>query len=241
MLKKSDQISSETLNKLGDEYFTNPVIRGIIGLIQLAPPVSAFDEAANASWQRAKERKQKADEKRKRTLLKELYEGRQELTEELIQQEDFLFAIEAVARASLRARRDEKIHLFARLLLNACQDDNLGSDAFDEYLNILDSLTIRELKVLKLFKIHQENFTADYLNNPQVDKQPYWEAFSKEAEKQLNIPKEHLTSILASTSRTGLFELYPVGSLSGRGVFGSGQTTPRFEDFKKWIREKSSE
>ena len=62
--------------------------------------------------------------------------------------------------------------------------------------------------------------------------------FASEAEEQLGIQKEYLSSVLAGTARTGLFELYPVGSLVGMRQLGNGKTTPRFEDFKKWIREQ---
>ncbi|MBA3868788.1 MAG: hypothetical protein H0X30_06515 [Anaerolineae bacterium] len=174
--------------------------------------------------------------KRQEILFDELAKGEQYLSEEIIKKEEFIQAFILIHRGAIRTRRIEKIQRFARILLTGIQSDNLESDDLEEFINILDGLSNRELKLLKLLKKWEDRFplqvtTENHKLQYQFPK--YWNDFETEAENQLGIKATDLPAKLASTTRTGLYNtsLGPIYGLQP----GQGLLTPRFSEFIRWI------
>lgn len=228
-MSKDISIHRTRFDELGDWYTDNPLMRSLVALAGIIPPVSVLDAAVVARWEQAQK-------ERFKKLLDELNKGRKYLTEELIQQEDFLYAYVSVARASILTRRKDKIRLFARLLTNACQRNRLGSFEFKENLQILDDLSYHELELLLLFKKHEERLSEvikTRLGDSRDSRKAQWNAFAEEAEKKLSIPRANLRAALSRTARTGLFEL--VIGFAAEDTLGHGHTTSRFDEFLDWI------
>jgi hypothetical protein len=220
------------LDALGNLYVDEPVIRALVALAGVFPPVSALDALVVAQWEKAKK-------DRFKILLDELSKGEKYLTEEIIQQEDFLYAFVSVARASILTRQREKIHLFARLLTNACERKKLGSDEFDESLDILSELSTRELKLLLLFKKHKDRLKARTKEQPGDHRKSQWNALAEDGERELAIPREQLSSTLSRLERTGLYQTIPGSTFASNETLGSGNTTPKLIEFLQWILDEN--
>jgi hypothetical protein len=171
-----------------------------------------------------------------RTLLDELSSGDKELTPELIDSEEFLHAFFCVTKASLDSRREEKIRLFGRLLLYAAKTNMLHTDMLEEFVSILDDLSIREFQILRI--LHNYENTAEREEN-QNDLQfatSFWGDFEELVNKELGVNKNELPSMLVRLNRTGLYETFTGSFLGYRG--DKGKTTFLFEKFIQWIKLK---
>ena len=73
-------------------------------------------------------------------LMDELSKGEKELTSEIIESEDFVYNFLCVSKAAVNTRKNEKIEMLARLLLNSSIMETPNLDKFDEFLSILDDL-----------------------------------------------------------------------------------------------------
>lgn len=132
------------LQRIADAYEGSPIVRALVQVV-MAPIPYGIGSAIGAALTSAIENMR---EERLRTFFDELAKGTRHLTEELIQEEDFLHAYFSTLKAAMNTRRREKIRLFARMLSNASQERRLGSDIFEEFLGILDDLSVRELQIL---------------------------------------------------------------------------------------------
>lgn len=179
--------------------------------------------------------------RRLRKLCDSISGGWHDLPPNLIEQESFLHAWFSISRAALRQRHDEKIERFAWLLLNGARYGLLYEDAFDEYINILEDLSLRELHLLILRQESEQNFmVSGTRSNPDDDPDTAFRRdgmteFVERAERQLGIPPDQLGPILVRIQRTGLYRLANVyGDNDGR----SGMLTPLFDEFVQWIGQK---
>jgi hypothetical protein len=218
---------------LGDFYADNPLMRALVALAGLIPVASVVDAAVVAQWEKAKK-------ERFRILLDKLSQDEEHLTEELIQQEDFIYAFISVARSSILTRQREKIRLFAQLLTNACRRKKLDSDEFEENLKILDELSLRELKLLLLFKKHEDRLSERAQKQTGDHRRSQWDALANDAESELGISREHLSSTLSRLARTGLYEPLQGVTFASNDTLGSGNTTPKFIEFLKWILDEDT-
>ncbi|MDF1513485.1 MAG: hypothetical protein P1S60_06715 [Anaerolineae bacterium] len=183
-----------------DWYADDPIIRALAALLGSIPGVGILSSPLDAAIVAAAK---KAKSERLRTLIDGLMQNKEYLTEELIQQEEFIYAFMAVARASVLAKRREKIHLFAQLLINACKWNKLNSDDFDEYLQILEELSVRELLLLRLYQKHEERLKERVKTESGGDyRKSQWNALADEAEAELGIPRDQLSATLSRLART---------------------------------------
>ena len=234
-MNKNDnkQIEKPIFDKAGDFITENPIMRALISLAGLVPVVSALDAAVVAQWEKSKQ-------ERFKKLLEELKRGEKYLTEELIQQEDFIYGFVSVTKASINTRRKEKIELFANVLKNACRWKELDSHDFEDNLSVLDEISLQELKLLALFNKHEEILAKKNKNKSDSNnRKDQWKEFIREAEKQLGLPKKYIKSSLSRLARTGLYEL--ALGIVGPNTLGSGYTTEKFDDFIEWIQDEESE
>lgn len=233
----------EILDSLLDAYNNDPVLRALIRLIMSPIPYgigSAIDSALTAKINRIRKRRLK-------TFFDELQLGKRKLDEELIQREEFLYSYFATLKASINQNREQKIRLFARLLRNAVSFDKLGTDEFDEFLSILDDLSLRELQVL--FSLHEIETAhpANLINKsgiPEYENEyhragRYWDKFEKKIWEECSIDAQHLRSMLTRLNRTGLYESFVGGAIGYTGRQGS--VTPLFHDFCDWLELKSAD
>jgi len=152
-----------------ERYEGNRVIRG---LIQLVP--FGLGSAADVSLVLTLE---KIREERTREFFDELAKGNIILDSSLLESEDFLHCYFATAKYALNSRRREKIKMFARLLQSSVTGEGPnGVDEYEDFLNILDELSYRELQALSIL----DQFSNRPRTSDQNDGQwanTFWEEF----------------------------------------------------------------
>lgn len=110
--------------------------------------------------------------------------------------------------ATLRTARRRKIRAFSKLLASGLRPDpkiNLEYE-YEDYLKILDDLSIRELQLLAiLFSFEQESAGTEHMNDlARADS--FWERFETQAIQELSIPRDELTGLITRLGRTGMYE-----------------------------------
>ncbi len=217
------------LEKVSDwfeSFFTdNPNIRA---LLQLEPTGIGSAYEVMLSHKISEMRKQ-----RFRIFMDELSKGEKELSPELIDSEDFLHAFFSTANASLNSRREEKIRLFGKLLLQATKANSFRTDIFEEFLSILDELSLREFYLLAILAHYERITCRDKSQNDLQFASSFWAEFEQEAADKLNISQIELPSLLIRLTRTGLFETFSGLYFDSQG--SKGKTTPLFEKFSQWV------
>jgi hypothetical protein len=221
----------ETLTKFIDEkYEKNPVLRGLIQLVPFGIG-SAIDASLSVFLQNVYY-------KRTRIFFNELAEGKKTLTAELLESEDFLHCFFATTKAALNSRRTEKIKMFARLLNSVIEPNSFfNTDEYEEYLNILDELSLREILILFTLESYESKLTT----KPEPGKIkfneliPFWTEFENDIHTNLGIPKNEIDAVLTRLVRTGCYELF-TGEYIG-GTKGKGRLTPTFLRLKTFLQE----
>jgi hypothetical protein len=148
------------LERVGDWYAENPVLRGLVELLGLAPDVgpgvSVLNEAALAARDRMKLRKL-------RRLCDALAGGWRDLSPQLIQEEWFIHAWFSVWDVAQRKRDDEMIERSAALILYLARHGTVQPlrledflNRFEEFLSILRDISLRELHLLFLLREVQQ-------------------------------------------------------------------------------------
>ena len=217
------------IGQLSLKYGDSPKTRA---LLQLLP---AWGVADNLLQQRADEIKQE----RLRTFFDELENSECELTEELIQSEDFLHRYFITVRAALNTRRREKIKMFGRLLKSATNTTICSSiDEYEEYLYILDNLSFRELQVLSILDKYEREYPVDEDRNLIKRCERMWGKFVEELTNTLQISQNEIRIILYRLSRTGCYQPIILTSAGSVNAFGDyGFLTPTYKHFKQLILE----
>lgn len=233
--------SPAALQKIADAYESNPVVRGLVQILMSPLPYgigSAIDAALTSRIENMRE-------ERWRAFFEELAAGTRDLSEDTIQQEDFLLAYFATLKAAVNTRQKEKIRLFARLLSNAARMEQTGSETYEEFLRILEDLSLRELHILSILKRLEDVHS----NLPKVMKERelaendlqranrFWDDFEKAVESEVGIHPDQLRAILNRLNRTGLYETI-VGTYDGYYTGGRGRLTSLFKEFAAWLESK---
>ena len=102
---------------------------------------SAIDAALTAAIENIRE-------KQLRALFDELARARAATYARTDPERGFLHAYYATLRASINTRREEKIRLFARLLVSPAHLSDLFRETYEEFVQVLDDLSVRELQIL---------------------------------------------------------------------------------------------
>lgn len=215
-----------------ERYESNPVIRGLIQLLPLGIG-SGVDVAITVQLENIRR-------ERLKTFFDELGDGSIQLSEDLLESEDFLHCYFATAKAALNSRRREKIRMFASLLKSSTQEGKLSNiDEYEEYLSILDELSYRELMVLFKIDEYESKFPLKKEDENELQRASrFWEQFSEDLFNELGIPKNEINSILTRLNRTGCYETFVGGYFNYSG--GKGKTTSAFHRLKHLIQNEDN-
>ena len=110
--------------------------------------------------------------------------------------------------ATLRTARRKKIRTFGKLLAAGLRPDpkiNLEYE-YEDYLKILDDLSIRELQLLALLSSYEQEADGTEFENDLSRANSFWERFETEAIQELSIPHDELTGLVTRLGRTGMYE-----------------------------------
>ena len=205
------------VGRLAVRYEKKPYIKS---LLQLIPSWGAADTLLQ----------QRADEIRSdriRIFFDELSVGKINLTEDIIQSDEFLHCYFCTLRAALNTRQHEKIQLFARLLDSSIiPDSSISSDEYEEILAVLDSVTLREFRILCNLRQHELAHPQSTAENELQNAWHYWGQFKKDSIEMYGIPADAFTAFMAKLERTGLYLRITGGFSDYSGDVG--RTTPLF-------------
>jgi hypothetical protein len=187
---------------LAHRYLQNPGVRALVQLVPFG--VGSALETYLAT------RLDNIRQRRRQTFFDELAKGTVDLTPQLIENEDFLHCFVATVRAVDRTRREEKIHMFARLL-SAASSGGAAPDAdeYEELLGIVDQLTPNEFRVL----LALEEYEATYYKDGQFHGDGRDGVLHPIAAKHLGVPQDQLTddelrAIVMRLNRVGCYGLF---------------------------------
>jgi hypothetical protein len=190
------QESLNMVGKLSVTYSGKPTIQS---LLKLVPGWSSVDTLLQ---RRANEIRSD----RLSTFFEELAEGKHELTDELIQTENFLHSYFCTLRAVLNCRHREKIKLLAHLL-NSAFDPALQvtSDEHEELLAILEDISLREFALLHDLRKKELAHPRNKEENDLQHLKKYWDEFKTTNIQTLGISADSFNAFMTRLERTGLY------------------------------------
>ena len=157
--------------------------------------------------------------------------------------EDFIHKSLITMKAALNTRREQKIRMFARLLaqgvFNNRDKDFYDTDQYEEYLKILDSLSLREIQLLEILYKYSISVPRNQGENDLQWTNKFWENFIKEAITVLNMTTEskEVFAILGRLSRTGCFTFMNGAYISDGG--DQGKLTSIYYELREVIKEST--
>ncbi|RNI32830.1 hypothetical protein EFY79_19760 [Hanamia caeni] len=182
---------------LAESYNSNEILRSLIKLI---PHGSIIDNKLTNFYTKEKARRLKI-------FYDELANGNIQLTEEVIESDDFIHKYYITLKAVLETRRDEKIQYFARLLKNSESElVNNPTDYYEDFIKVLDDLTYQELFVLKKLKEKEKEFESLQGRRLMIHKR-FYRKFKIQLSEEIGITEDEVLSIFIRLGRTGCINL----------------------------------
>lgn len=205
-------------------YAEDPMVRALVTLAGYVPGVAVADAAMIAWLQRRRAQRLAA-------LFDELQKGGM-LTPELIASDEFLHRFTVVAEAAVRTRREEKVRMFACLLMNSTHaGSDADDDVFDELLVTLEGLSLRELRILAVLDEYEESVRDVPPSEGTPAQWARWGQFVKAAGRETGLTQDELRPFMNRLIRTGLYE-----SLVGHYDWnGEGRLTPLYFTLKRLV------
>ncbi|PID21740.1 hypothetical protein CSV61_08550 [Sporosarcina sp. P3] len=223
-------------------YSGNHLIRALIKNYSLCgiPVGELIDSLATEAYN-------KLHVERAAIFFEELDRGNIELSQEVIQSEEFLFSLFAALKASLYTRQKEKVRFFAKLFAKHLTKNQFSqADEYDGYLKILDGLTFREIYMLYRLKQYEDTAHLIEVDEDDEDKDDelriagrYWRDFSREMHETLGIEYPEIAGLLTRAGRTGCYAPITSMTLGCRG--DRGKTTRVFEKLAEMIGMKQED
>lgn len=231
--------SRDSLAKLADLYAEKPLVRALFtlatGVVGSFPGASALTDTIRELIASGVDDIQR---ERLRELFDELATGEKYLTAELIKQNDFIHAFICTYRAAMRTRHKKKIRMFARLLLTGVRENRLDGEELEEFISILDELSVREYEILLTLERlehlypYRKNKDGELENDLQRTYQ-YWDTFLTEVENKFGLTRGVIIAMLSRLTRTGLYR--PVSGTYIGDPGDRGYTTELFNHFLSWL------
>lgn len=211
-----------------ESYKSNPLIRG---LIQLIP--SRFSTAIDAALLAKLETIRK---ERMRIFFDELARGDIVIDESLLESEDFLHCFFSTTKYALNSRRRQKIKIFARLLRESCIGDTFKNiDEYEDFLNILDDLSYREIQILIIldeFYEKNKDQKQEHNGNDSSWVSTFWGEFQEKIHSQMGIDNSELGDHMNRLVRSGCYKIFHE-YWGADGV--KGKLTPTYKKLRKYI------
>jgi len=222
-------VTNSTTENLLARYEGNRVVRGLVQLIPFGIG-GALDIAVTKTLNNIRE-------ERSRTFFDELANTSKALDPAMLESEDFLHCYFSTARYALNSRRREKIEMFARLLKASLGETGPQDvDEYEEFLEILDDLTFRELRALAIMDTFSDHPRTSEQNDLQWTN-TFWDEFENRIVKELLVPKDEVSDFMNRISRTACYEMFTGGYMDYTG--GKGKLTPTYRRLKRFISSET--
>ena len=170
-------------------------------------------------------------------VLEEIATGHRFVTKQELSEVDVIENLNRLMQAISRTNVNDKIRIMTRLFVRGCiSEEPLNTDTYEEYLHILEDLSVREIAVLAILYSVEQN--PDAYIDKEMSKEEYlphryWEKFKEKVTSELGIPASHIYAIMKRLERSGLFAMYNGFSF---GTVEEGTTTAYFDEFYKYIK-----
>lgn len=224
-------ISEDTYFELLDEYIHRPLIRT---LLQIACPYlgTLIDLSLTDKYSQM-------IAARLRHFFDELEAGEVDLTNDLIESNEFLHCYMSTVRTVTRTYQKKKISLFARLLNSSAgtrSDTQNAVDEYEEYLSIIDALSEREWHLLNIIYLAELSVQREQNETPLQHAKKYWAEMIQTIEAKGLSSKDELPAFLARLNRTGCYITITGSFLSYGGDVG--HTTATYKKLRQLVQKK---
>lgn len=211
---------------LVDAYAESTRVRPVLTTLASAIPVLGTVVATVDATLMAHVERERED--RLQTLIQSLEEGLDDFSGpiQLYRAETVLHAAYVTIEATVRTSRREKIRAFGKLLLAGLEDPprlELATE-HEDYLKILDDLSIRELALLALLSEFEQASPKNPGESDVSWTARFWGEFEQQASDRLKVPQAELRGLMSRIIRTGTFEPFAGAIWDYEG--GRGLLTP---------------
>jgi hypothetical protein len=206
---------------LAESYEKKPVIKGLVKLIPYGSAVDSFFSVSLANYKK----------KQLSVFFDELSEGKVELTQNIVDTNEFLYAFFKTTSYVENTRTDDKIKRFGKILKSVASG-NINYDEFEDYVSVVNDLSDREFLMLAIkykYEAIYNNTVIEYKDlNPKELIGKYWPTYKEEVRNTLKISEEELNAMLVRLERTGCYVIL-------KGYFDAGSENDGFTTtiFKK--------
>lgn len=201
-----EQIKSslQCVNELID-IKENPVVTaGVAGLVGKIPVIG---DLINSSIDKTLEEFQQNKEQE---LIDVILSDSTSITTEMVNDVEFLINYARVVDAVRRLASNDKVVFFGNLIRNGyLSGEHIAVSKFDEYINILSTMSYREIQYLVDYKKYCEESATKSKSSKIIKKYTYnnkWSAFSKEYAKTQGLTKSELYSVFIRLKQTGFLK-----------------------------------
>lgn len=206
MNEELEQIKSslQSVNELIDIKGNPVVTAGVAGLVGKIPVIG---DLINSSIDRTLEDFQQNKEQE---LIDVILSDSSAITTEMVNDVEFLINYARVVDAVRRLASNDKVAFFGNLIRNGyLSGEHINVSRFDEYINILNTMSYREIQYLVDYKKFCEESIIKSKVSKITRKNTYnnkWYAFSKEYAKTQGLTIPELYSIFIRLKQTGFLE-----------------------------------
>lgn len=118
------------------------------------------------------------------------------VTSDMVNDVEFIMSFAKTQNAVNKALNGDKVKFYGNLLINGYLNgnDKISTDEFEEYIELINTLSYRELEYLSFFKEHSDKHRGILIYQ-------HWEEFSKEFENKF--PKRDVYFVYKRLERTG--------------------------------------
>lgn len=198
------KLSLQNMNELID-IKGNPVVSSVL----MAPikAIPGIGDLVDSTTDKMLENFQKQKEQE---LIDVILSDSHSITTGMVNDVEFIMNYARTVDAVRRLATNDKVKYFGNLIRNGyLSGEHINSNTFDEYLDILNTMSYRELQYLMDYKMFCETSDAKSKSSKVTIKYKYnnkWYQFSKEYSKMLQITPNELYNAFIRIKQTGFVE-----------------------------------
>lgn len=197
----SDQLEQaktvlHTINEMAD-IKGNPVVESF--LMPVIKSVPVIGDMIDSSMDKVI---QDFQQKKENELIDIILKDRNMITSEMVNDVEFIVNYNRTLEVVRRLATNDKVKFFGNLIRNGyLSGEHIACSEFEEYLDILNTLSYREIQCLVDYMLYCEEKTKEKRTQYNT-----WEGFSEDYSKKMKISRSDLWSIFTRIKRTGFIE-----------------------------------
>lgn len=195
-MNENFELVKDEINAMSEmeDIWENPIVKFIVNHI---PFISSAVDSAVA----------KLIENHQKKKLEELFEiilQSNDITMDDIKDVECIMMIAKTVDVVNHLIKNQKIKYLGKLLKNSIKDRERNIDEFEELLNKLSNLSIREIDMLFLLSQEEErNSTFDNNGKKSINIEKSWASFVEKAKSEFDINESEVISTMLGVMRTG--------------------------------------